>query len=234
MDALSEAIVRLLRRQEETERRLGAIEEFLRSGREPNSQTRHLNDAKTASPQIEKPRQAVPSHSEPLVSAPPHEPIEPPISPEASANRPDSGAGQQERPHAFETQIGLTWISRIGAITLVLAAAFIFKYAIENQWIGEAGRVLLGVAAGLLTIGIGDRIWTSGQKIYAQAISALGVAILYLAFYASFGFYHVLSQSLAFVIMALVTALGGALALRYGAPAMAALALKWDDLRRSW
>ena len=51
------------------------------------------------------------------------------------------------------------------------------------------------------------------------------MAILYLAFYASFGFYHVLSQSLAFVIMALVTALGGALALRYGAPAMAALAL---------
>ena len=221
MDALSEAIVRLLRRQEETERRLAAIEESLRGGAELNSQAKN----QPAPQQREKPCEAVPIQPEPFVKATPSAPTEPPRIPKGATNHQDSARAQQERPHAFETQIGLTWISRIGAITLVFAAAFIFKYAIDNQWIGEAGRVALGVAAGLLTIGIGDRIWTSGQKIYSQAISALGVAILYLAFYASFGFYHVLSQSLAFVMMALITALGGALALRYGAPAMAALAL---------
>jgi len=217
MDALSEAIVRLLRRQEDTERRLAAIEESLRGGAQLNSRTKHLND--------DEPAPVVHAEPAPFVIAPPSAPTEPPGPPEAAANREDSAGGQQERPRAFETQIGLTWISRIGAITLVFAAAFIFKYAIENQWIGETGRVALGVAAGLLIIGIADKIWTSGQKIYSQAISALGVAILYLAFYASFGFYHVLSQGMAFIMMALVTALAGALALRYGAIAMAALGL---------
>src|SRR5690242_13445269 len=134
MDALSEAIVRLLRRQEDTERRLAAIEASLRGGDKPNSQAKYSNDTEPGPPQTEKP-EAVPIQQAAFVAVPPSAPIEPPQPPEAAANRHDSGNTQQQLPRAFETQIGLTWISRIGAITLVFAAAFIFKYAIENQWI---------------------------------------------------------------------------------------------------
>lgn len=40
------------------------------------------------------------------------------------------------------------------AILLIFAATvFFLKYAFDNRWIGELGRVILGVAAGLALVG---------------------------------------------------------------------------------
>src|SRR5205085_7934714 len=119
-----------------------------------------------------------------------------------------------EPPH-LETRMGLTWINRIGVLTLVIGVAFFFKYAVDSQWIGETGRIVLGVLAGLATLAAGDFVWRRDQKIFAQGICGLGISILYLSFYATFGFYHLLPQAAAFVLMVAVTAMAGALALRY-------------------
>ena len=213
MDALSEAIVRLLQRHEQTERRIARIEMALRIGE--------------AVPPVERARQPEPAPEIPPEPSPtaerttervPPPPLQttPPIAPHVPVS---------DRPREFETQVGLTWISRIGAVTLIFCVAFIFKYAIDNQWIGETGRVVLGILAGLVCVGAGDLIWRRGQQTYAQAISGLGIAILYLSFYASFAFYHLLPQSVPFALMTLTTALSAALALRYEAPAIAALGL---------
>src|SRR3984893_13571673 len=197
MDALSEAILRLLRWREETDQRLARIEQAL--GILTAEEERPI--APEPSPPTVPPL-AIPTEAPPALPLPHH-----PQAPES------------DRPREFETQVGLTWISRIGAV------AFIFKYAVDNQWIGERGRIILGVLAGLACLGIGDRIWRSGQHTYAQAISGLGIAILYLSFYASFAFYHLLSHAWPFVLMALTTVVSAALALRYTAPAIAALGL---------
>lgn len=211
MDALSEAIVRLLKRQDQTERRMARIETALGIG-------------ETVLP-AEPPRQPEPPPpvaTETAAGPPPPQPAAeqpvplPPVQPHAPAS---------DRPREFETQVGLTWISRIGAVTLIFCVAFIFKYAIDNQWIGETGRIILGILAGLACVAAGDRIWRRGHQTYAQAISGLGIAILYLSFYASFAFYHLLPQSAPFALMTLTTALSGALALRYEAPAIAVLGL---------
>src|SRR4029077_8735058 len=163
----------------------------------------------------------------PAEPSPPAETAEPPASPPPlqPAAHIAPHAPVSDRPREFETKVGLTWISRIGAITLIFCVAFIFKYAIDNQWIGETGRIVLGILAGLVCLGIGGRIWRRGQQTYAQAISGLGIAVLYLSFYASFAFYHLLPQSIPFALMTLTTALSAALALRYEAPAIAALGL---------
>ncbi len=119
----------------------------------------------------------------------------------------------------------MVWVNRIGVITLVLGVAFFFKYAVDNRWIGETGRVILGILAGLVTLGFADWFWRRDQKIFAQGISGAGIAILYVSFYAAFGFYHLVPQGLAFALMALNTVAAGGLALRYGSPAIAALGL---------
>jgi uncharacterized membrane protein len=125
----------------------------------------------------------------------------------------------------LETSIGLTLINRVGVITLVLGLGFFFKWAVDNEWIGPAGRVGLGILAGFLAIGAGDLLWRREQKVFAQGITAVGISLLYLAIYASFGFYALVPQSLAFFAMLVVTALAGTLALRYEAAAIAALGL---------
>src|SRR5205814_719439 len=126
-------------------------------------------------------------------------------------------------PHQFETRMGLTWINRVGVITLVLGVAFFFKLAVENQWIGEAGRIVLGILVGFATLGMADFLWHKDQKVFAHGISGAGIAILYLSFYAAFGFYHLVPQQLAFITLVLTTAMAVALSLRYNAAAIAAL-----------
>ncbi len=125
----------------------------------------------------------------------------------------------------IETSIGLTLLNRVGVVTLVLGIGFLFRLAIDNNLIGAAGRVELGLLAGLLAIGGAELLWRRGQAIFSQGITAVGISILYLSLFAAFSFYHLVPQGLAFVGMALVTVSAGALALRYNSVAIAALGL---------
>src|SRR5687768_7306716 len=122
MDVLSRAIARVARRQEESDRRLERIEKALGIAIEPAPRQQEP-------PQQESPQPAQASTPPPIIEPPTPEPSQPP----------------PPEPPPLETQVGLTWINRIGSITLVLGIAFFFKYAVDNEWIGESGRVLLGV-----------------------------------------------------------------------------------------
>lgn len=121
--------------------------------------------------------------------------------------------------------MGLLWVNRAGVITIIFAAGFFFKLAIQNRWIGELGRVSLGVAVAALALAAGERFWRADQKVYAQGISAAGIGVLYLSIYAAFSLYHLLAVEAAFCLLVLVTATAVGLATRYNSPAMAALGL---------
>jgi hypothetical protein len=190
LDIISEAIARLLKRQDEIERRLARLEAAI-------------------SPQ--------------LFAAQPAE-IAPPPPPPTAKLFEEPPEPQPKKP-ALETKVGLTVVNRIGVITLVLGVAFFFKWAVDNNWIGPAGRVMLGVLAGFAALGIADFLWRKGQQIFAQGITGAGIAILFLSVYAAFAFYHLVPQSFAFVCMFAATAMAVALALRYASQAIAALGL---------
>ena len=91
----------------------------------------------------------------------------------------------------------------------MLGAAFLFKYGVDNDWFGPGVRVALGIAAAIISLLAGDRLWRRGQTVFAQGIIGLGVALLYLSIYAAAMLYHLLPQSLAFVAMCGVTARRG-------------------------
>ena len=110
-------------------------------------------------------------------------------------------------------------------VTLIFGVGFLFKYAVDNQWIGPGMRVALGVAAATLSLFVGEWISLRGQKVFARGLTGLGLALLYLSFYAGFGFYHLLPQSTAFLLMFLTTCAGAALALHYDSQAVAWLGL---------
>jgi uncharacterized membrane protein len=131
----------------------------------------------------------------------------------------------RDRRPALEAAFGLTWSSRIGVITLVLALAFFFEYAFENHWITEWGRIALGWGCGTASLLFGERLWRGNQRPFAQAITAVGIAFWYLSFWAAFALYQLLTEPAAFALMLLTTAAGGALALRYNASAVAGMAL---------
>jgi hypothetical protein len=158
----------------------------------------------------------------PPVAAPP--PIPFPRQPLPMPPIPQPAAALAPKP-ALETTFGLNWINRIAVITLLLGAAFLFKYGVDNNWIGPGARVLLGVAVGLLALVGGHLLAKRNQRVFAQGISGLGLALLYLAFYAAAALYHVVEPNVAFALMALTTIGAGALALKDNAQAIAVLGM---------
>src|SRR5437899_3226534 len=131
MDAPSEAIARLLRRQEATERRLEEIEKVLgiKSLTEP---------VPPPTPRAEVPS---PAEEDPQIACP-----TPTVQNQAggAGDSPAQSPPPRAKAPLLETRLGLAWINRIGALTLVFFVAFTFKYAVDNAWIGPAGRVELG------------------------------------------------------------------------------------------
>jgi len=125
----------------------------------------------------------------------------------------------------LETRVGLRLVNRVGAITLILGFGFFFRYAVENNWLGEAARVLAGALAGLLLLAGGEWAYRRAQGVFAQGISGAGAAILFLSVYAAFGAYRLIPAGAAFALIAASTALGAGVALRYRSQAIAVLAL---------
>ena len=200
LDVISEALARLWHSHQDLDTRLQRIEASLGL------------TAKPAAAPIEVTPPPLPD-----AVPPPPEPAPAPI--ETSAPPPPL-----PEP-ALETQFGLNWLNRVAIITLLFGVAFFFKYAADNQWIGPGMRVALGIAAATFSLFIGEWMSLRNQKVFAQGMTGLGLALLYLSFYATFGFYHLLPQSVAFVLMALTTLAAGGLALHYSSPAVAVLGL---------
>lgn len=212
MDALTEANLRLLRRVGDLERRVAHLEGAetapaaapVWTGPEPESGPAPVPEAETAPDFMQE---DVREAESPAVPEPEPEPE--PALVHASA----------------ETTVGLTWANRAGALTLIIGAAFFFKYAVDNAWIGPTARVLMGILAGGALVAWSERLRGKGFGVYSQGVAGAGVTVLYLSFWAAHSLYQLVPAWMSFVALAADTVLAGALALRHGAPALAALGL---------
>lgn len=205
LDAISKALARLSRRVDDMEVRLG-------SWPQPGVAPPPLPPW----PEPELPPAASPAEESAEATA---------AQGEQEAEAPPIAQPTAAAAESVESSLGLSWLNRIGVVTLVLGVAFLFKYAIDNQWIGPWGRVALGAAAGIAALISADRLSRSGQRVFAMGITALGISVLYVSCYAAYGFYQLAPVAVSFAAMMLVTGAGAWLALRYDAAAIAVLSL---------
>lgn len=117
-----------------------------------------------------------------------------------------------------------SWFARIGAFAIFLGAAFAFKYAVDRDLISPAARIAAGVLLGTLLIGWGEWARRKTWPLFAQAVAAGGVAIMYLSVWAGYQLYDLMSPGLALMFLAAVVVLGGALALRHDSMPLAIMA----------
>src|SRR6266511_1770862 len=125
----------------------------------------------------------------------------------------------------IESIIGRRWLGWAAVALILFAAAFFLKYAFDNRWIGELGRVASGVGAGVIMVVLGFKYYRYRWRIFSQILTAGGIVLLYLSAYAAFGYYHLATQKTAFVYLALLVAEAAGLAYLYDAPAIAIMAL---------
>ncbi|MBN1397715.1 MAG: DUF2339 domain-containing protein [Bacteroidetes bacterium] len=123
----------------------------------------------------------------------------------------------------WESFIGGKLLNRIGALALIIGLGFFLKHAFDNNWISETVRVIIGALAGLFCLGLAYRSHKKGYLIFAQGLLGAGISILYLSVYASFNFYALVPQWIAFILMSVVTALSLAVGLYYSSLAVGIL-----------
>ena len=87
----------------------------------------------------------------------------------------------------LESRIGSHWLNRIGIAAVLIGVSYFLKYAFDNNWIGPAGRVTIGLLAGIaigpftpgfVTIPFGDAealaMVDSGQPFETLAVMEYG------------------------------------------------------------
>ena len=124
----------------------------------------------------------------------------------------------------WEVILGGNWLARIGILAVVIGVGFFLKLAFDNNWIGDVGRVALGVVGGLALLG-GAEYLSKRYPIYSQTLSGGGVAILYLTIFAAFTFYGMIGIYPAVGLLLLVSVASATLALRHNAMVLAVIAV---------
>jgi uncharacterized membrane protein len=142
----------------------------------------------------------------------------------APKQTPPAKPGFFERNPDLEKFIGENLVSKIGIAILVLAIGFFVKYAIDNNWIGESGRVAIGVACGGILIALAHRLRNT-YKAFSSVLVGGGLAVLYFTIALAYHQFHLFSQPIAFVIMILITAFAVMLSILYNRQEVAVIAL---------
>lgn len=125
----------------------------------------------------------------------------------------------------LEKKIGQYWLNRIGIVAILIGVSYFLKYAFENNWIGPAGRVAIGLVTGIGLMLWSERFRTKGYSAFSYSLKAVGIGTLYLSLWGAFQVYHLIPAAAAFIAMACVTAATIALALTQDAEVLASFAL---------
>jgi uncharacterized membrane protein len=126
---------------------------------------------------------------------------------------------------SLESRLGAQIFNRIGIVALLFAATLGLKLAIDNQWIGPVGRILIGLLAGTGVVVWSERFRRKGFPAFSYSLKAVGAGVLYLSLWAAFQLYHLLPPTAALVGMILVTAWNAYMAWSQDAELLAAYAL---------
>jgi uncharacterized membrane protein len=126
---------------------------------------------------------------------------------------------------SMEEKIGQYWLNRVGIVAILVGVSYFLKYAFENNWIGPAGRIAIGILAGIGLVLWSERFRKGGYRAFSYSLKAIGIGTLYLSFWGAYQVYHLISSPVAFVAMIIVTASTMALALSQNAEVLASFAL---------
>ncbi len=150
-----------------------------------------------------------------------------PLWPRPTAARPvATPPPEREAPASidFATNIGPKILVATGALAFMVFLGLFVKYAWDNNWVGPAGRVIMGAVFGLGLLALGIRLMRREYRPLGQGLAAAGLAGLYISAFAAHGFYDLVPNAVSGFLMIAVTASAVLLAVRLDARLLATLA----------
>jgi uncharacterized membrane protein len=114
-----------------------------------------------------------------------------------------------EPVRSLESRIGSQLFNRVGIVAVLIGVAWFLKLAIDNEWIGPAGRVIAGLIAGAGLVALSERFRATGYRAFSYSLKAIATGVLYLSLWAAFSLFHLINAEVAFLAMVMVTAFNG-------------------------
>lgn len=124
----------------------------------------------------------------------------------------------------FEKFIGENLFGKIGVIVFIIGIGFFVKYAIDNNWINEVTRTILGYFVSVVMLGIGAKLQHK-YRTYSSLIAGGAFGVAYVTTAVAFHYYHLFSSMAAFCILVGTTLLMAILAYRTDKRELAIIAL---------
>lgn len=124
----------------------------------------------------------------------------------------------------WEKFVGENLINKIGIAFLTIGIGIFVKYAIDQNWLGHLGRVLIGIAAGAAMAATGH-FMRKEYRAFSAVLVGGAIAVFYFTIGLAFQQYHLMSQATAFAIMVVITGIGVGFSLVYDRIELAVIAL---------
>jgi len=222
------AIVALVKAQglERRLRRLEATREGATSASRP------------APPAVQRPR-VEPVRPPAAVAPPPTPPAESKPTPSAPspapARRPDRvltpptleapARSQPPETVSWEKRLGVVGAAVVGGLLLALAGILLFQHALREGWVTPQARLVTGSFVGLGCLGLAELFRKRDFRFAPAATAGAGLVVLYATSWAASRLYGFVPIGVGLGGMALVTAAGVGLALRFDSLLVAVLGL---------
>lgn len=130
----------------------------------------------------------------------------------------------KEKNPDIEKFIGENLINKIGILILVLGISFFVKYAIDKDWINEPARVGIGILSGAIVMVVAHRL-KKNYAAFSSVFVAGAISIFYLTIGIAFHDYKLFSQTVAFIIMVVITIFSVLVSVSYDRKELAVLSL---------
>ncbi|HET9493514.1 MAG TPA: DUF2339 domain-containing protein [Chloroflexia bacterium] len=151
----------------------------------------------------------VPAEARPAVPGPalPSKPVVQVKNAAAAVTEEDPGEGLPQR---IISMVGRTefWLNKVGIVLFLFGVAFLFKYAVDRNWLNETVRVIIGGVFGTVLVGFG-LYFHDRRRHFSQVLLGGGIATYYITAFAAYVLFPSLNvpYEWAFGSMATVTAL---------------------------
>ena len=128
------------------------------------------------------------------------------------------------RESNFEKYIGENLFGKIGILIFIIGIGFFVKYAIDQNWINETARTLMGYAVGVGMLVLAERLHKR-YHAFSSLLAGGAFGIFYLITAIAFHYYALFSHTTAFVILCATTLFMSAVSILYDRVELAVTAL---------
>ena len=124
----------------------------------------------------------------------------------------------------FEKYTGENLFGKIGILIFIIGIGFFVKYAIDQNWINETARTLMGYAVGAGMLVLAERLHKR-YHTFSSLLAGGAFGIYYLITAIAFHYYALFSHTIAFVILCATTIFMSAVSVLYDRKELAVTAL---------